>query len=58
MLYKTKDFVNKGILKAIYFAMFDSHINYASIIWGQNVNTINRFFLLQKKAIRTINFKF
>ena len=57
LLYKARDFVNKGILKSIYFALFDSHINYASIIWGQNINTINRLFLLQKKAIRTINFK-
>ena len=41
MLYKTRNFVNKGILKSIYFALFDSHINYASKIWGQNINTIN-----------------
>ena len=41
MLYKTRNFVNKGILKSIYFDLFDSHINYASKIWGQNINTIN-----------------
>ena len=35
----------------------DSHITYASIIWGKNIDTINRLFLLQNKAIRTINFK-
>ena len=26
MLYKAKDFVNAGILKAIYHAIFESHI--------------------------------
>ena len=35
MLHKTRDFVNRGILKLIYFALFDSNINYVSIIWGQ-----------------------
>ena len=24
--------------KAIYFAIFDSHINYANLIWGGNLN--------------------
>ena len=57
MLIKASDFVNEGILKSIYFVLFDSHINCASIIWGRNITTINRLFLLQKKAIRTINFK-
>ena len=49
--------MNKDILKTIYFARFDSLINYASIIWGQNINAIKRLFLLEKKAIRTINFE-
>ena len=34
-----------------------SHIHYACIIWGQNVSTINRLFILQKKALRLIHFK-
>ena len=34
ILDKTRDFVNKDILKPIYFALFDSHINHAPIIWG------------------------
>ena len=36
---------------------FESHIHYACIIWGQNVCTINRLFILQKKALRLIHFK-
>ena len=41
MLYKVGDFVDAGILKSIYHALFESHIHYACIIWGQNMCTIN-----------------
>ena len=30
-----KNYVNKHILRTIYFAKFDSHINYANLILGQ-----------------------
>ena len=56
MLYKIKDFVNAYILKSIYYALFESHINYACI-WGQIVNTVSRLYILQKKALRMTNFK-
>ena len=57
MLYKVRDFVDAGILKSICYALFELHIHYACIIWGQNVCTINRLFILQKKALRLIHFK-
>ena len=57
MLYKVRDFVNANILKSIYYALFESHINYACIIWGQNITTIKHLYILQKKALRIINFK-
>ena len=57
MRYKVRDFVDAGILKSIYHALFESHIHYACIIWGQNVCTINQLFILQKKALRLIHFK-
>ena len=50
MLYKVRDFLNANILKSIYYALFESHINYACIIWGQNISTINRIYILQKKG--------
>ena len=49
--------MNANILKSIYYALFESHINYACIIWGQNISTINCLYILQKKALRIINFK-
>ena len=57
MFYKVRDFVNAGILKTIYHVPLESHIHYARITWGQNVCTINRLFILQKKALRLIDFK-
>ena len=36
MLYKVRDFVNENILKLIYYTLFEPHINYVCIIWGQN----------------------
>ena len=57
MLYKVRDFVNADFLKSIYYALFESYINYACIIWGQNIITTNRLYILQKKALRIINFK-
>ena len=57
MLYKVRDFVNVNILKLIYYALSESHINYACIIWGQNFSAINRLYICQKKALRIINFK-
>ena len=55
ILLKLKNFVNSSILKNIYFSIFESHLNYCSIIWSQNIDSSNRLFLLQKKAIRTIS---
>ena len=57
MLYRVRDFVNANILKSNYYALFESHINYACIIRGQNISTINPLYILQKKTLRIINFK-
>ena len=53
MLYQVRDFVNTRILKAIYLVLYESHVHYACIIWGQNICTIN----CQKKVLRLIHFK-
>ena len=49
--------VNKHILRTIYFAISDSHINYANLIWGQNLHALSRIIILQKKALRIMNFQ-
>ena len=55
--YTKLEFVNKRTLISIYHVIFDSHLNYASIVSGQTKSSINRVFIIQKKALRTIHFK-
>ena len=57
MLYKDRQFFNERTLILIYHAIFDSHLNYASIVWVQTKSSIDRVFIVQKKALRTIHFK-
>ena len=54
LLFKIRNFVNIIILKTIYFAIFDSHINYANLVWAQNSNAMSRILTLVKKAMRII----
>ena len=42
LLFKIRNFVNITILKTIYFSIFDSHINYANLVWAQNSNAMSR----------------
>ena len=55
VLFKVRNYGNFNTLKSIYFAIFDSHINYANLIWGQNINSAFKIVTLQKKAIRIRN---
>ena len=52
-----RNYVNKHILRTIYFAIFDSHINYVNLIWGPNLNAVSRIIILQKKGLRIMNFQ-
>ena len=57
LLYKIRTFVKSKTLRTIYFAIFESHLNYANLVWGQNCSSTQRIFTLQKKAIRIISFQ-
>ena len=57
MLYKVRQFVSEKNLRSIYNTIFEHHLNYACIVWDQTKSSINRVFIIQKKAIRTIHFK-
>ena len=52
-----RNYVKKHILRTILFAIFDSHRNYANLIWGQNLHALSRIIILQKKALRIMNFQ-
>ena len=41
LLYKIRNYVNKHILRTIYFTIFASHINFANLIWGQNLYAVS-----------------
>ena len=57
LLFKIRKFVNDKILKFIYFAIFESHLNYCSLVWAQNYNAINCLVILQKKALTITNYQ-
>ena len=57
LLFKTKKFVDDKILRSIYFAIFESNLNYCFLVWAQNYNSIVRLVILQKKELRIINFQ-
>ena len=50
-LFKKRNFVNIIILKTIYFAIFESHINYPNLVWAQNSNDMSRILTLQKQRL-------
>ena len=52
-----KIYVSPKILRSIYFAIFDPYLSYCCLFWAQNFSTIQRIVILQKKAIRIINFQ-
>ena len=57
MLAKMRHYVSSDSLRNIYFSIFHSILTYGSQIWGQTTNKhINRVILIQKKALRIINF--
>ena len=56
LLFKMRKYVSCKILRSIYFAIFGSSL-YCCLVWAQNCSTIQRIVILQKKAIRIINFQ-
>ena len=52
-----RKYVSLKILRSIYFAIFDSYLSYCCLVWAQDFSTIQRILILQKKAVRIINFQ-
>ena len=57
LLFKMRKYVSLKIVRSIYFAIFDSYLSYCYLVWAQNFSTIQRIIILQKKAVRIINFQ-
>ena len=54
LLHKLKHIFPSYLLRTIYNSLILSHMNYSLLAWGANCHSIE---LLQKKAVRVINFK-
>lgn len=56
-LCKVRHFVPSTVLKNIYYALFESIMTYALVVWGQNPNSnCKRISILQKCAVRIMSF--
>ena len=56
MLSKIRHFVYKKTLKSISHTIFESHLFYSCPALAQNINSIKRHFILQKKSLRLMYF--
>ena len=56
LLSEIRDLANSFLLRTIYFAIFESYLNYCSLVWSQNSNAINRLVILQKKLLELLTF--
>jgi len=57
LLYKIRSFVNKHIIKMLYYSLVYSHLTYAIEIWGSADNIhLNRLVILQKRAVRLLSY--
>ena len=56
MLSEVRHFVHKRTLNSIYHAIFESHFSYSCVKWEQNINSIKRLYILQKKSLRLMHF--
>ena len=52
MLSKLRHVLDIKTLRSVYYAIFESHLCYASLVWAQNTNSVKRLHLLQKKSLR------
>ena len=57
LVFKMRKYISLKILRSIFFAIFDPYLSYCCLVWAQNFSTIQRILILQKKAVRIINFQ-
>ena len=56
MLYKIRQFCPSSVLRSLYFSLFNSHLSYGLVVWGNAKRTlINKVKSLQKRALRSID---
>ena len=55
MLSKLRHVLDIKTLRSVYYAIFEPHLCYASLVWAQNTKSVKRLHLLKKKS-RTLMF--
>ena len=55
-LSKLRYYVNKEILRTIYFALFHSYLTYVTRVWEQTRIPKKHITVLQKKVLRIMSF--
>ena len=48
LIFKIRNYTNRHILGTIYFGIFHTHINYASLQWSLNLNTASKLLPYKK----------
>ena len=51
LLFTIRNYVKKHILRMIYFALSDSHINYANLLWSQNLHSSSRIIKSKRELL-------
>ena len=57
MLSKLRHVLDIKTRRSVYYAIFESHLFYASLVWAQNNNSAKGLHLLQKKSLRLMFFQ-
>ena len=57
MLSKLRHVLDIKTLKSVYYAIFESHLCYASLVCAQSNNSVKGLHLLQKKCLRLMFFQ-
>ena len=58
LLAKIRHLVSKNLLRAIYFATFESHFWYGCLMWGQkHSQEFKSIATIQNKGLQILNFK-
>ena len=56
MLSKSRLALDIKTLTLLYYAIFESHLGYAALVWEQKTDSANRFHLLQEMLLRIMFF--
>ena len=49
MLSKLRHVLDIKTLRSVYYAVFESHLCYASLVWAQNTNSVKSLALITEK---------